>query len=110
MSLNSVKVLEKYLISLLGLENSLNFTALFMPHHFLWNYYYFADENLAHPGLSKVAGCRRKSPPTKLVSAGYSAWHFFTDGVFLNKISLDWLLILITQPSISKLCDNATYP
>ena len=34
------------------------------------------------PGLSKVASCRRKSPPTWKVSAGYSAWHFFTDSVF----------------------------
>ena len=33
-------------------------------------------------GLSKVASLQRKSPPTWLVSAGYSAWHFFTDGVF----------------------------
>ena len=29
--------------------------------------------------LSKVASCRRKSPPIWLVSAGYSARHFFTD-------------------------------
>ena len=36
----------------------------------------------ASAGLSKVAGCRQKSPPTWLVSAGYSAWHFFTDGLF----------------------------
>ena len=36
----------------------------------------------ASAGLSKVAGCRQKSPPTWLVSAGYSAWHFFTDGIF----------------------------
>ena len=37
-----------------------------------------------HPcsGLSKVAGCQQKSPPTWLVSSGYSAWHFFMDGVF----------------------------
>ena len=56
-----------------------------MPHRFLWNYYYFADENLAHPGLSKETGCWRKSPPTWLVSAGYSDWHFLKDGVFLNK-------------------------
>ena len=37
-----------------------------------------------HPcsGLSKVAGCQWKSLPTWLVSAGYSAWHFFMDGVF----------------------------
>ena len=41
--------------------------------------------------LSKVAGCRRKSLPTWLVSTGYSAWNFYTDGVFLNKISLDKL-------------------
>ena len=34
------------------------------------------------PELSKVASCRRKSLPTWLVSASYSAWHFFTDGVF----------------------------
>ena len=33
-------------------------------------------------GLSKVAGCRQKLLPTWLVPAGYSAWHFFTDGVF----------------------------
>ena len=32
------------------------------------------------PGLSKVAGSRRESPPTWLQSAGYSAWHFFMDG------------------------------
>ena len=32
--------------------------------------------------LSKVAGCRRKLPPTWLESVGYSAWHFFTDGIF----------------------------
>ena len=33
------------------------------------------------PGLSKVVGCWRKSPPTWLVFAGFSAWHFFTDDV-----------------------------
>ena len=33
-SLNSVKVLEKYLISLLGLKKSLKFTTLFTPHYF----------------------------------------------------------------------------
>ena len=38
--------------------------------------------NLLAPGLLKVAGCWRKSPPTWIVLAGYSAWHFFTDGVF----------------------------
>ena len=39
-------------------------------------------------GLSKVDGCRRKSPPTWLVSASYSARHFFMDGVF--KIEYPW--------------------
>ena len=36
------------------------------------------------PGLSKVAGCCRRLPPTctRLVMAGYSAWYFLTDGVF----------------------------
>ena len=34
------------------------------------------------PGLSKVAGCQQKLPPIWLVSAGYSAWHFFSDGFF----------------------------
>ena len=33
-------------------------------------------------GFSKVAGFRRKSPPTWLVSASYSTRHFFPDGVF----------------------------
>ena len=32
-------------------------------------------------GLSKLAVCWRKSPLTWLVSTGYSAWHFITDGV-----------------------------
>ena len=41
--------------------------------------------HLRSVGLSKVAGCRRKSPPTWLVSAGYSAWHFFTGSVFFKK-------------------------
>ena len=61
---------------------------------------------LLRAGLSKVAGCRQKLPPTWLVLTGYSAWHFCTDDVFLQKISLDWLLTLITQPSTSKLSDN----
>ena len=58
-------------------------------------------------GLSKVASCQKKSPPTWLVWASYSAWQFFMDGIFfLNKILLDWLLTLTTQPSTSKLSDN----
>ena len=55
----------------------------------------------------KSSRCQRKSPPTWLLSAGYSAWHFFTDGVFFfNKTSLDWSLTLTTQPSSSKHSDN----
>ena len=57
-------------------------------------------------GLSKVASCQQKMPPTWLVWASYSAWQFFTDGIFLNKIFLDWPLTLKTQPSTSKLSDN----
>ena len=57
-------------------------------------------------GLSKVASCQQKTLPTWLVWAGYYAWQFFTDGIFLNKIFLDWLLTLTTQPSASKLSDN----
>ena len=30
----------------------------------------------------KSSWLRRKSPPTWLVTASYSAWHFFTDGIF----------------------------
>ena len=48
----------------------------------------------------------KKSQPTWLVSASYSAGNFFTDGIFLNKISLDWPLTLTTQLSTSKLSDN----
>ena len=48
-------------------------------------------------GLSKVARCRPKLPPTWSVSAGYSAWHFFTDGVFL--IKYPWTGRLLWQPS-----------
>ena len=42
------------------------------------------DHKTAKPtaGLSKVARCRWKSRSTWLVLAGYSARHFFTDGVF----------------------------
>ena len=45
-------------------------------------------------GLSKVASCQQKSPPTWLVLASYS------------KISLDWPLTWTTQLSTSKLSDN----
>ena len=48
-------------------------------------------------GLSKVAGCRQKSPPTWLVSAGYSAWHFFTNDIF--KIKYPWTGHLLWQLS-----------
>ena len=41
--------------------------------------------NFFKAGLSKVAGCQGKSPPSWLVSACYSAWHFFTNGFFYKK-------------------------
>ena len=57
-------------------------------------------------GLSKVAGCWQKSPPT-LVSISWVLCLAFLYGChFLNKISLDWLLTLTTQPSTSELSDN----
>ena len=40
-------------------------------------------------GLSKRAGCWRKSPSTWLVSAGYSAWHFFANGC-LSSLLAAW--------------------
>ena len=46
--------------------------------------------------LSKVASCWWKSLPTWAVSAGYSAWHFFMDGVFLKKYP--WTGCLLWQP------------
>ena len=64
---------------------------------------------LAWAGLSKVASCQGESPPTWLISASYSAWHFFKDGIFLNKTSLDWSLSLTTQRSTSKLSDNPAW-
>ena len=60
-----------------------------------------------HAGLLKIASCRRKSPPTCMVSIGWLLclavlyrWRF------LNKISMDWPLTLTTQPSTSKLSNN----
>ena len=44
-SLKSVSVLEKYLISLLGLEKSLKFSTLSMPDTFSVKSDYFAEEN-----------------------------------------------------------------
>ena len=40
------------------------------------------DPRIPCAGLTKVAGCRWKSLSAWLVSASYSAWHFFTDGIF----------------------------
>ena len=40
------------------------------------------SQNINQAGLSKVAGCWRKSPHPWSVLASYSARHFFTDGVF----------------------------
>ena len=56
--------------------------------------------------MSKVAGCQQKSPPTWLVSASYSASHFFTDGDFKQNIPGLAANTLITQPSTSKRSDN----
>ena len=44
-SLNSVNVLE----TLFGLEKSLNFTTLLMPHHLLYNWILLQRKNLACP-------------------------------------------------------------
>ena len=41
----------------------------------------FMYVNTIRPGFSKVASCQWKSPPPWLILAGYSASHFFTDGV-----------------------------
>ena len=49
-------------------------------------------------GLSTVAGCRRKSPPTWLVSAGYSAWHYFLYGCHFL-IKYPWKVRLLWQIS-----------
>ena len=65
----------------------------------------------------KGASCRRKSAPTWLVSTGYSAWHFFMDGVFTIKYPwtgrLLWQLSRLLQNflttlvwKISSLCTN----
>ena len=40
------------------------------------------DPTIPCAGLTKVAGCRWKLLSTWLVSASYSAWRFFTDGIF----------------------------
>ena len=52
------------------------------PTIFSWHTYTHTNEWDFGSGLSKVSGCRWKSPPTWLVSTGYSAWHFFTDDIF----------------------------
>ena len=45
--------------------------------------------------------------PTWLVSAGYSAWHFFAGGIFkINIPGLAAYFNLTTQVSTSKLSDN----
>ena len=64
-------------------------------------------------GLWKVAGCQRKSLPTWLVSAGYSAWHFFTDGVFSIKYPwtgrLLWQLSCLLQNFLTTLWPTSCY-
>ena len=60
------------------------------------NSFFFAGENNINcyassctSGLSKQAGCWGKSPSTWLLSAGYSAWHFFVDGC-LSSLLAAW--------------------
>ena len=69
----------------------------------------FTKGKFGYTRLSKVAGCQQKVPHKWLVSASYSAWHFFADDVFLKKISLDCPLTLTTQPSTSNISDNPGY-
>ena len=61
-SFNLVKVLEKYLISLLGLEKSLKFTIIpcqhLTRHPFSVKFDYFAEENLAHPWCKNLQNSR----------------------------------------------------
>ena len=56
------------------------------PKKFFWVmsflYCLRKDPTIPCAGLTKVAGCRWKSLSAWLVSASYSAWHFFTDGIF----------------------------
>ena len=59
-----------------------------------------------YSGLSKVAGCRRKLPSTWSVLTGYSAWHFFTDGIFLKKYP--WVGLETSSENYSK-CLCATH-
>ena len=87
-----------------------------------------------YTGLSKVSGCWRKSTHTWLVSASYSAWHFFMDGVvqikyckipkishgaytfqrpFLRGLFLEWLIFreayLGREICVSKSIELALY-
>ena len=54
---------------------------------------------MINAGLSEVAGCRRKSPPTLLY------WLATLPGSSLQE-TVKWLLTLQTQPSTPKLSDN----
>ena len=74
-----------------------------------WLSCYECNRDMVITKVVKSSWLPAKIVPTWLVSAGYSAWHFSTDGVFLNKISLDWPLTLTTQSSTSKLSDNSDY-
>ena len=58
---------------------------------------FISTQNRGGPVLSKVAGYQQKSLPTRLVSASYSAWHFFTDGAF--KIKYPWTGCLLWKLS-----------
>lgn len=56
-----------------------------------------STQNRGGPVLSKVASYQQKSLPTRLVSATYSVWHFFTDGAF--KIKYPWTGCLLLKLS-----------
>ena len=70
--------LQVHFIILAGLKKTVRYTEkswLFMRGLSVINPALFT-------GLSKEAGYQQKSPPTWLVSASYSVWHFFTDDIF----------------------------
>ena len=77
---------EKYNDGSLTLKD-FSLSELYSPTQSISLYSWFSRSirSLLVSGLSKVAGCRRKSSPAWWVSAGYSAWYFFMDGVFQIK-------------------------
>ena len=62
-SLNSVEVLEKFLISLLGLQKSLKFTTFSNQTPFSVKLDYFAEKNLPHLPPAIIASILAKFEP-----------------------------------------------